>query len=428
MQQIGTVLVVGAGGFIGGFIVSALRAAGYRVLEGKRPGSLPPGPDGRECDVARMCQPAHWAHALQGADAVVNAAGILRESPGNTFQQVHHDGPLALARACVAAGVGRFVQISALGDPRDGGFIASKHRFDEALSRLPLEAVVFRPSVVYAVAGSYGGTSLLRALAAAPGAQWLPGRGEWQLQPLAAEDLGVLVVRALQAGSGVFDVAGPQAMSLAEYQQHWRSWLRVPGRAVIRVPEALVGGAVAVMDAVGAGPMGRTMWRMLRRGNVAAPDAHARLASVFGTAPRALADVLAARPSQVQDRWHAQLHLLGPLLRAALVVLWLLSAWAGFATPAARIEALAGDGVLAALEPVLLARAGGVVDLLLALWLASGWRPRAALAVMLLAVVAYTLVFGLLLPASWLDPLGGLAKNLVVIPAVAVAWVLADRR
>jgi hypothetical protein len=71
--------------------------------------------------------------------------------------------------------------------------------------------------------------------------------------------------------------------------------------------------------------------------------------------------------------------------------------------------------------------AGGA-DLALALWLASGWRPRAAVASTLLLVLGYTLVFGALVPALWLDPLGGLAKNLVLLPALAVLWVLSDRR
>jgi hypothetical protein len=38
------------------------------------------------------------------------------------------------------------------------------------------------------------------------------------------------------------------------------------------------------------------------------------------------------------------------------------------------------------------------------------------------------LAFGLLLPAQWLDPLGGLAKNLVVLPALVALWALSDRR
>jgi hypothetical protein len=44
------------------------------------------------------------------------------------------------------------------------------------------------------------------------------------------------------------------------------------------------------------------------------------------------------------------------------------------------------------------------------------------------SVLAYTLAFGIALPAAWLDPLGGLAKNLVVLPALAILWVLVERR
>jgi len=36
--------------------------------------------------------------------------------------------------------------------------------------------------------------------------------------------------------------------------------------------------------------------------------------------------------------------------------------------------------------------------------------------------------FGLALPVQFLDPLGGLLKNVVLIPALAVLWVLVDRR
>ena len=38
---------------------------------------------------------------------------------------------------------------------------------------------------------------------------------------------------------------------------------------------------------------------------------------------------------------------------------------------------------------------------------------------MLLLLLAYTLVLGIAVPALWWDPLGGLAKNLVLLPAAA---------
>ncbi len=423
-----TALVLGANGFLAGYLIAALRRHGWRVLRGVRAGGAL-REDERHADLARMTAPRHWRQALQGVDAVVNVAGILRETGAQTFQAIHVDGPLALAQACVEAGVQRFVQVSALGEPADGEFIASKHRFDAALLALPLRAVVLRPSVVYAVSGSYGGTSLLRALAAFPGRHLLPGDGRWPVQPVAAEDLGELAARAA-AGTqaGIYEIGGPRPMSLRQYQAAWRRWLRVPGEGAVAFPEWWIGLQVAVGERLGRGPVGETMWRMLRRGNVAAADAPARLQADFGHVPRDLPEVLALAPSQVQDRWQAQLYFLAPALRLAIVALWLLSAVAGWLTPAATIQALTAGTPLAEWQPVALARATGGLDALLALGLLLGWRPRWMLGWMGASVLAYTLAFGLLLPGQWLDPLGGLAKNLVVLPALAVAWVLADRR
>jgi uncharacterized protein YbjT (DUF2867 family) len=424
-----TVLVLGAGGFIGGYLVAALRAQGWTVLRGmrRRAGWLPD--DARDCDLMRLRTAADWRPLLQGVEAVVNAAGILREGEGQSFQAIHHDAPLALAEACTQAGVRRFVQVSALGLPQDGAFIASKHAFDVALQALPVSSVVLRPSLVYSVSGSYGGTSLLRAMAGFPGLHLLPGDGRWPTQPLAVEDLGELVARAAAGDQrGIYEVGGPVPITLRAYQLAWRRWLRVPGTAAFQTPEWIVGAVVSLGQALGRGPVGQTMWTMLRRHNVTAPGAADRLDADFGLRPRTLEEALATHPSQTQDRWHAQLYFLAPVLRVATVLICLLSAVTGWLTPAARIQSMVAASALAHAAPVALARVGGIVDLVLALWLASGWRPRASVAATFVLVVLYTLAFGILAPGLWLDPLGGLLKNLLLLPALAVLWVLADRR
>lgn len=429
----GTVLLLGAGGFLAGFIESALVRAGWRVRRVVR--TRVHGDDVVR-DLGRMRAPGDWEPLLDGVGAVVNAAGILRETAAQDFESIHHAAPLALARACAARGIGRFVQVSALGDARDGGFIASKHRFDAALLQVLPQAVVLRPSVVYSTAGSYGGTSLLRALAALPAALVVPA-GELRLQPLAAEDLAGLVARALavrphdesiDVPHGIHEVGGPEAMTLRAYLLAWRRWLRVPGERTVRVPMALASLAAAVAERLGGGPLGATAWRMLRRGNVTAPGAHDALRRAFGSAPRALADVLAERPSHVQDRWHARLALLAAPLKWLTVALWLVSAWTGLRTGAIVIESLAAGSALAAWSPVALARAAAWVDLVLGLWLMMSKRPRVPVTLMIASVLAYTAVFGLATPSQWLDPLGGLAKNLLVLPALAVLWVVSDRR
>lgn len=420
-------LVVGADGFLGGFIVAALRARGWRVLRGVR--QLNGADDERCTDLARMHAPQDWQAALANVELVVNAAGILRECGAQTFAAIHVEGPLAMTKACIEAGIPRLIQISALGVAADGDFIASKLRFDELLVALDPQALVLRPSVVYSSAGSYGGTSLLRALAALPGVVVLPGDGRWLLQPIAAEDLGILVVRAAEGDQrGIYQVGGPQPMSLREYQTLWRQWLRIPGQVAFSVPEWLVSIQAWLGERLGRGPVGETMWRMLRRGNLPEAGALDRLREDFDFVPRTLQAALAQRPSQVQDRWQARLYLLAPVLRMAIVLVWLLSAVAGWSAPADAIAALSAESAMHNWPVVMLARTTAVLDFILAAWLASGWRPRWALALMALSVLAYTLVFGCLVPALWLEPLGGLVKNLMILPALAVAWVLAERR
>ena len=83
------VLIVGAGGFIGSHAEKAISAAGHQVV----PSAL---------DFTRTLKPELWFGALRGIDAVVNAAGIFRETRSATFAAVHADGPCALFAACEA--------------------------------------------------------------------------------------------------------------------------------------------------------------------------------------------------------------------------------------------------------------------------------------------------------------------------------------
>lgn len=423
-----TALVVGGRGFLGEFMVAALRRAGWKVRVLARPAGRHMDQGDIAADITRMLSPDDWAAALDGVGVVVNAAGMLRETGRQTFEDVHVRAPLALAQACAGRGI-RFVQVSALGDPRDGGFVESKHRFDAQLLAMPLDAVVLRPSVVYSHQGSYGGTSLLRALAAFPFRGLLPGDGHWAFQPVCAEDLAEVVVGACQGTArGVHEVGCAVPITLRHYQECWRRWLGVRGERSWCVPLPLVRWQVRLGQWLGRGPVNQTLWNMLLRGNVTAAGAHERVAAAFGVAVRPLADVLATRPALVQDRWAAQLYFLAPWLEWSVIVVWLVSGVVGLSTPAQHIEAMVRGSVLAGLAPVALARSMAVLDLVLGILLIGMSQPRPVVLGMLVMTAGYLLGLAAALPATLALPLGGVLKNLALIPALAVLYVLVERR
>lgn len=409
-------------------MVAALRRQGWRVRVLARSRGRVLGKDEVAGDLLRMLRPEDWNDALDGVSVVVNAAGILREEGGQNFEDVHVRAPCALAQACAARGL-RFVQVSALGRDDDGAFLASKHRFDAMLLALPIEAIVLRPSVVYSHRGSYGGTSLLRALAAFPWRFLSPGDGHWSFQPLCAEDLAEVVAAACTRGErGIYLLGCEQPISLHDYLAHWRRWLQIPGERGWQVPLPLVRLQVWLGELLGRGPVNRTIWKMLVDGNRTGEGAYARALATFGVPIRSLDEVLRTQPSQMQDRWAAQLYFLAPWLKWSVVIVWLWSAFVGLVTPAQDIVEMAQGTALEAMQPVLLARTAGGVDLLLGLGLVLLRRPRGVILAMLVCVAAYLLAFAFALPAQLWDPLGGLIKNVALLPALAVLWVVVDRR
>ncbi len=135
---------------------------------------------------------------------------------------------------------------------------------------------------------------------------------------------------------------------------------------------------------------------------------------------KSLAQALAQRPGFVQDRWHARLYLLRPVLRMALAIVWIVSGVVGFITPQTEIETMAQGLGLSAARGDAAMYSVSALDLLLGLCLLLGLWVQLAGVLMLVSVLAYTLILGIALPELWLDPLGGLLKNLAVIPALLV--------
>lgn len=209
------VLLTGASGFIGSHLARALRAAEYVVVETRR--AVDDATASVRADFTRDLSVRHWLPKLAGIDAVINAVGIVREHGAQTFESIHKRAPQALFTACVAAGVKRVVQISALGADRGmARYFLSKRAADDYLATLPLDWTIVRPALVFGPGGS--SERLFTKLARFPLVP-LPGRGEQRVQPLHVDDLTEAVVHLLadaSASRSRVELVGPQSFSVRE--------------------------------------------------------------------------------------------------------------------------------------------------------------------------------------------------------------------
>lgn len=418
------ILLLGASGFIGRELFAALAARGHRVVAAVRdPASAPPfaSEAPRIVDLNRATKPEDWLAPLAGIDAVVNCAGILQATRSQSIDAIHRAAPIALFQACERTGVRRVVQISAISADREAGtaYAATKLAADDYLRATALEWVVLRPSLVHA-RGAYGGTALFRAMAALPFAIPVPGTGNQEFQPIHVDDLAQVVIQALETDRHVratLDPVGPDRVTLRAILADLRSWLGFGRARVVSIPQPLARAAAALGDRFG-GPLNSTAFAQLERGNTGDYAAFARATAMTA---RGWKECLARQPAHTQDRWHARLYFVRPILRYTLAFLWLASALAGALDLRAWSVLLATQvpmGIRTALAMLAIAC---LLDLVLAALLMRGWRPRRLALIQVIVILGYTAVATVLFPSLWTEPLGPLFKNVPILAAV-LAW------
>jgi hypothetical protein len=325
--------------------------------------------------------------------------------------------------------VRRVIQVSAISaDERAGtDYALSKWRGDEALRQLDLEWVVLRPSLIYGE-GSYGGTSLLRGLAGLPWVIPVVGDGAQPFQPLHVEDFvrAVLVILDRPDITRItLEPAGPERLTFVDIIQRLRAWLGFGRAQLVHVPVPLVRFVCRIGDRVGAGPMRTTALDQLQYGN--AGPAEPFIAAV-GFTPRTMHAALDKRPAMVQDRWHARLFFVRPMLTLLLAALWLGSGVIGLLVPWQRSGEILSDAGMSTAMAGALGLIFSLIDIAMAGAIVFG-RQSALIGWAQIALIAgFTAILTVAMPSLWLDPFGPLLKNLPIIGAILAWMAIGDDR
>ena len=223
----GLVTVFGGSGFVGSQVVRQLAKAGHRVRVAVRQPHLAYkmrmlGDVGQiEVVQANVRNVDSVSRALEGAEACVNLVGLLHESGRQRFQAVHVMGARTIAERAKAAGVTRFVQISAIG--ADAGSAAdyarTKAEGEAAVRSVFPGAVIVRPSVVFGPEDAF--FNRFAEMATISPALPLVG-GDTRFQPVFVGDVAAMIAWAASnpAAEGLtYELGGPGIYTMREILQ-----------------------------------------------------------------------------------------------------------------------------------------------------------------------------------------------------------------
>jgi uncharacterized protein YbjT (DUF2867 family) len=431
------VLVTGAYGLIGSACLARLHEAGHDVVGGGRSIGAArrrfPYATWVEADFLRLDDAQAWQPLLSNIDAVVNCVGVLQDGLRDDVERVQFAGCTALFDGCLRAGVRRIVHISALGADAAGPspFSRTKAAAEAHLRNLALDWVILRPALVFGPP-AYGGTAMLRGVAAFPGIVPVIC-AKARVQVVGLDDLAETVARAVAPAAPrkvTWDVAHPQVHALAGILVAMRAWLGFRPRPVVALPDALGKIVGAIADAFSwlgwRSPARSTSLGQLAAGVVGDPQPWMTATAI---APKSFDQILAERPAGVQDRWFARLYLLKPLAIFILAAATFVNAATQLALASRHAAAMPDEApvseVAARIFPFLLS--GG-----LALVLGCGLLVRATARPALIGLIALTLVRAANdILTAWhfgVFPLGPVAFTAPVVLAMLLTLAILDDR
>lgn len=430
------ILVTGATGFIASQIVTDLIAANHDVTCCVRNISyaknLFPTATLLPCDFINDTTTDYWTERLKNIDIVINCVGIFSHPNIKAIWAIHYYTPCALFKACVEVGVKKIIQISALGvDTANVDYAKSKKAADDFLLTLPITSIILRPSLVYGH-GSYGGTSLFRGLAALPWFIPIPGKGEQEFQPIYLHDLSKAIIHLISVPlnqSILLNAVSSKHVKLYEILTITRAWLGLTRAKLLYIPLMLIRLIAFLGNLKPYSVLNTTSLKMLMQNNVATLETTKVFHDQISFIPRDFTEGIYSEPSTVQDRWHAKLYFLRPLLQVAIAFLWLFTGICSlFLYPkSASYNLLAQVGVIAFWQPILFYGAS-ILDLLLGLGMLFSFQLKKICTLQIFLILIYSAIITWKLPNLWLEPFGPIVKNIPLLIAILVLIALEDER
>lgn len=204
------VLVAGATGYLGSYVVRELKRRGMWVRaivrQQHQQSELQPWTD--DIVIAQVTRPETLRHVADDVDVVFSSIGITRQRDGLTYEDVDYQGNMNLLAVAKELSVSRFVYVSILqgSSLRELAMVDAKERFVAALRESRLPYTIVRPTGFFSDVTAYV-TMARRGLVV------LFGDGTTQINPISGRDVAAACADAICGSRSEIRIGGPEAFS-----------------------------------------------------------------------------------------------------------------------------------------------------------------------------------------------------------------------
>ncbi|WP_044203264.1 SDR family oxidoreductase [Flammeovirga sp. OC4] len=206
------VLVAGATGYLGQYLVKELQKRGFNVRVLIRKESQKEMFNGVEdFFIGEVTKPETLKGITENIDWVFSSIGITRQRDGMTYMDVDFQGNMNLLEEAKQSKVKSFLYVSAIGGEqlRHLKIFEAKEKFVDALKVSGLDYTIMRPNGFFSDM-----TDFLDM--AKNGTVYLFGNGEYKLNPIHGEDLAKVCVDKISSSESEVVVGGPDVFTQNE--------------------------------------------------------------------------------------------------------------------------------------------------------------------------------------------------------------------
>ena len=274
------VFLTGATGYVGSYVLRTLLDQGHapRCLVRDSADTLVRHDAAVDPVIGDVTDPASLDGLLDDCDAVIHLVGIIEEHrrKGVTFERIHVDGTRHVVEAARAAGVDRFIHMSANGARPDNatGYQRTKWEAEQIVTDAGFDHwTMFRPALLFGEPdpgrpefSSRLLQDLVRPFPILP----VFGDGQYELQPVNVTEVAEAFVQALSTDAAheqTYVAAGPDRFPYVEVLDRIARGAGLSPKPTVPVPLALARLGVHTAGRAGLVPISPSQFEMLVEGN-----------------------------------------------------------------------------------------------------------------------------------------------------------------